>query len=220
MKLTTAIFDMDGLMIDSEPLWYEATMESLATFGIYMDEHLYYESTGLRIRECLQHWFNVYGIDGAHLLSTETDIIKRVIQKVNEKGVIMDGVENTIGLCKNAGLKIGLASSSPLSLINAVLDKTGLGIHFKSLASAEHLPYGKPNPQVFIDCATALDAHPLECMCFEDSFNGLIAAKAARMQCVVVPLPAVHLQSRWDIADLKLKSLADFNSDHLNALMK
>ncbi len=114
---------------------------------------------------------------------------------------------------------MGLASSSPLALINAVLDKTNMQKHFSAICSAEFLPYGKPNPQVFINCAIELGSSPVACICFEDSFNGMIAAKAARMKCIVVPHPDQYQQERWNIADLKLSSLRSLSTQNFNALL-
>jgi sugar-phosphatase len=219
MKTTTAIFDMDGLLIDSEPLWYEAALESLAKFNIYIGHSEYYTSTGLRTKEFLEHWLGKFNIDLIHLQETEADITSRVISKVFEKGTTMKGVELAIESVKKTNLKIGLASSSPLSLIHAVLEKTGLQNEFSVVCSAEHLPFGKPHPQVFINCALALNSHPVECLCFEDSFNGLIAAKAARMKCVVVPHPDQFNETKWNLADLKLASLDAMSNDTLLKLL-
>jgi sugar-phosphatase len=219
MKTTTAIFDMDGLLIDSEPLWYEAALESLAKFDIHIGPTEYYASTGLRTKEFLEYWLGKFNIDLMRLQETEADITSRVIGKVFEKGTTMKGVELAIESVKKSNLKIGLASSSPLSLIHAVLEKTGLQNEFTVVCSAEHLPFGKPHPQVFINCALALNSHPVECLCFEDSFNGLIAAKAARMKCVVVPHPDQFNETKWNLADLKLASLDSMSNETLLKLL-
>lgn len=219
MKTTTAIFDMDGLLIDSEPLWYEAALESLEKFDIHIGHTEYYASTGLRTKEFLEFWLGKFNIDLMHLPETEADITSRVISKVFEKGTTMKGVELAIESVKKTNLKIGLASSSPLSLIHAVLEKTGLQNEFTVVCSAEHLPFGKPHPQVFINCALALNSHPVECLCFEDSFNGLIAAKAARMKCVVVPHPDQFNETKWNLADLKLTSLDSMSNETLLNLL-
>lgn len=219
MRTTTAIFDMDGLLIDSEPLWYEAALESLAKFNIHINHQEYYSSTGLRTKEFLEYWLGKFNVDLSYIAETEIDITNRVIHKVFEKGKMMPGVSNAIQLAQQHQLKIGLASSSPLSLINAVLEKTKLADKFAVTCSAEHLPYGKPHPQVFIDCANALNSKPVECICFEDSFNGLLAAKAARMKCIVVPHPD-HLQAeKWTIAELKLSSLEKLQAENFSALL-
>ena len=215
MILDTVIFDMDGLLIDSEPLWYEAAQESFKQFNVSIKEEEYNTTTGLRTPEFLQHWFKVFDIDTIHLRETETDILNRVTQKVTSKGRMMNGVENAIKIFSEAGFKIGLASSSPFSIINAVLEKIHLKNSFRVVSSAEHLAYGKPHPQVFLDCAAALNSEPTSCICIEDSFNGLIAAKAAKMKCIVVPHPSQYEMERWNIADLKLKSLTDLEQSFL-----
>jgi sugar-phosphatase len=220
MKIDTVIFDMDGLLIDSEPLWYEAAKELLKKFNTSINEDDYNQTTGLRTPEFLHHWFSVFGIDHRHIKEAEVDIIERVINKVQEKGQMMKGVESALKIITEKGFKIGLASSSPFNVIEAVLAKMNLAGHFMALSSAEHLPYGKPNPQVFLDCADALNSHPTSCICIEDSFNGLIAAKAARMKCIIVPHPSQFEMERWNIADLKLTSLDALNTSSLDILLK
>jgi sugar-phosphatase len=116
MSLTTAIFDMDGLLIDSEPLWYEAAIEVMKEFDIYIDQDAYNTTTGLRTKEFLQHWFGFFQIDFERIPTTEEKITSLVISKVISKGEMMDGVEHVLSLTKNKGFKIGLASSSPLFL--------------------------------------------------------------------------------------------------------
>lgn len=220
MSINTIIFDMDGLLIDSEPLWYEAAQESFATFGISIDQDAYNQTTGLRTREFLHHWFTHFGVNLAHIEKTDKDITTRVIEKVIQKGNVMPGVHQSISMVQNAGLKIGLASSSPMSLIERVVEKLELNNAFAVLTSAEALPYGKPNPQVFINCAMALNSHPTECLCVEDSFNGMIAAKAARMKCLVVPHPEQFMQERWNIADKKLFTLSEWTPALLQELIQ
>ena len=218
MPLDTAIFDMDGLLIDSEPLWYEAAKEVLNELGHDMDEATYATTVGLRTREFIEHWFQVYGIGMEHAEASDREITERVIRKVKEKGTLMPGVAEAIDMLKTGGLKLGLATSSPMELVVAVLERTGLTGRFAALHSAEHLPYGKPHPQVYLDCAASLGSHPTRCVCFEDSFNGMIAAKAARMKCVVVPHPDFLDRPVWQTADLKLASLKDFTPSHLSGL--
>lgn len=94
----------------------------------------------------------------------------------------------------------------------------GIGDYIKVKTSAEHLDHGKPHPQVYLNCAAELQSSPLECICFEDSVNGMIAVKAARMKCVVVPAPQYLKDERWSIADLKISSLKNFSELHIKML--
>ncbi len=220
MPLTTAIFDMDGLLIDSEPLWHEAAVEIMQKHKIEMSTEEYSTSIGLRTKEFLVYWFNRYGIELKYADSTEAEINKLVIKKVSLNGVPLPGVNYIMEYFRKKKFKIGLATSSPFSLIDVVVDKLELNEYFTAMTSAEKLPFGKPHPQVYLDCASALRSDPLECICFEDSFSGMIAAKAARMKCVVIPAENMHHEARWNAADAKLSSLLEFTEEVMNSLIK
>jgi HAD superfamily hydrolase (TIGR01509 family) len=112
-------------------------------------------------------------------------------------------------------VKVGLATSSPMSLVDVVLPKLSLLKQLDVICSAEHLPYGKPHPQVYMNAAEQLDVTPLRCLAFEDSFNGVIAAKAARMKCVVVPAKEDYNAEKWAVADIKISSLELFEMNLL-----
>ena len=109
------------------------------------------------------------------------------ISLVEEYKPLLPGVRDAIALCKAQGLKVGLASASPLHMLEKVLTMFGLRDSFDALASAEKLPYSKPHPQVYMDCAAKLGLDPLTCVALEDSVNGMVASKAARMRSIVVP---------------------------------
>lgn len=218
MKLKAVIFDMDGLLIDSEPLWQEAGKATLLEFGKELTAEQYHSSTGLRTEEWIEHWFHHFQIDMEHAPAAVETIINKAIHLIDAHGEAMEGVEHAINLCKEQNLSLGLATSSPLSLVKVVLEKLNLQNTFDAITSAEHLPFGKPNPQVYINCAEALQISPVSCVAFEDSFNGMIAAKAARMKCVVIPTTADYEHGKWNAADLKLKKLSDLNFDYLKQL--
>jgi len=207
---------MDGLLIDSEPYWEEAGKETLAQFNVSLTPEQYHITTGLRTSEWINHWFHHFNISQTHAAAAEAVIVKKAIDKIALKGTIMPGVDHIFNYCIKRQFKIGLASSSPMGLIDVVVDKLQIRPYLHTITSAEHLPFGKPHPQVFINCAAALQADPQSCLVFEDSFNGMIAAKAAKMKCVVVPHPASFNHPRWGAADLKLSSLANFNDLLLN----
>ena len=211
MQLTTVIFDMDGLLIDSEPLWNEAADEIFKQYGMHITPQQYATTTGMRVKEFVLWWFSKFNISAEHAAKAEQDIVHLVIDKINTKGKAMPGLAHIFNFFIDRKYKIGLASSSPMALIDVVTDKLGIRNYLDAIASAANLPNGKPHPQVYLDCAAQLQADPLQCICFEDSFNGLIAAKAARMKCVVVPSLHDSKDSRFNAADLKISSLQNFN---------
>jgi len=218
MPIDTVIFDMDGLLIDSEPLWQEAGMELLKQHDISLTDEQYHNTTGLRTPEWIDHWFGEFNIDKAYSPEAISSIHQLAISKIGQKGIAMPGIEHIMQFFKERNFKIGLASSSPMELINVVTQKLGIGKYLSASVSADHLPYGKPHPQVFLDCAEALNVYPGQCIVFEDSFNGMIAAKAARMKCVVVPAPGYFNLDKWAAADLKIESLDQFSDSHLAQL--
>ena len=219
MELNTVIFDMDGLLVDSEPLWEQATAQVFIEYGVKLSNQQYISTTGLRTKEFVQWWFRHFNIGEQEVGKAENNIIDIVIGKVEKQGNMMPGVHYIIDLFHEKKFKIGLASSSPQRLIDVVLKLTGIGPYVNATASAEHLSYGKPHPQVYLDCAETLKSHPYECICFEDSFNGMIAAKAAKMKCVIVPHHSQLKDERFGAADLKLSSLQNFGQLHFD-LMK
>jgi HAD superfamily hydrolase (TIGR01509 family) len=218
MQLNTVIFDMDGLLIDSEPYWQLAGMETLRQFNVTLSPIQYHHTTGLRTPEWLDYWFGYFGIDKTLVPAAASALHANVFEKIRASANPMPGVRHALDLFRSRQFRIGLATSSPHTLAKIVTDKLNIGDYFDAVTSADHLPFGKPHPQVYMDCAAALSANPLECLAFEDSFNGLIAAKAARMKCVAIPVADQYDLPKWGAADLKLRSLLDFTGDHLATL--
>ncbi len=219
MKPDTFIFDMDGLLIDSEPLWEEAGCEVLKKHGIELTNEQYHSSTGLRTEEWIKHWFTYFHIPLIHIPEATKDIIQIATGKIREKGTAMPGVHETLQLLHSHNFTLAVATSSPLSLVNVVVEKLNIRSYFQTLSSADTLPHGKPHPAVYLNCAESIGKRPQQCICFEDSFYGMIAAKAALMKCIVVPAPAFQQQLRWNAADLQLASLLDFNKTTLQKLL-
>lgn len=216
--LNTVIFDMDGLLIDSEPMWEEAGRETLESYGVIMSTPEYHTTTGLRTREWIEWWFTYFGIDLKHSREAEDLIHQKAIEKIGVDAMAMPGLDHILSFFADRGFRIGLATSSPLALVDVVVDKLNIRRRIHAFASAENLLYGKPHPEVYLNCAKALDTSPVECICFEDSVNGMIAAKAARMKCVVIPSVAAAGDKRFGLADLMLRSLLDFDEQHLRVL--
>ncbi|MCC6288429.1 MAG: hexitol phosphatase HxpB [Chitinophagaceae bacterium] len=220
MKSDAVIFDMDGLLIDSEPFWEEAGIELLKEFNIHLTAEQYYSSTGLRTDEWVAHWFSFFKIDKQHAENAVTGIIDKAINKIEKYGVAMPGVPEIFSFFKKRGFKMAIATSSPIKLADIVADKLNIREYLDCIVSAENLEYGKPHPEVYLDCAMQLGVAPVQCICFEDSFNGMVAVKAARMKCVVIPLASSYHLEKWGAADMKLQSLAQFGEEQLNMLMK
>ncbi|CAH6104112.1 hexitol phosphatase HxpB [Citrobacter sp. S5] len=215
-QILAAIFDMDGLLVDSEPLWDQAELDVIASLGVDISRrHELPDTLGLRIDMVVDLWFAQQPWNGPSRQEVTERIITRAIALVEETKPLLPGVREAVALCKSQGIKVGLASASPLHMLEKVLTMFDLRSSFDTLASAEKLPYSKPHPQVYLDCATKLGIDPLNCVALEDSVNGMIASKAARMRSIVVPAHENQEDPRFVLADVKLTSLTELTAVHL-----
>lgn len=215
-QIVAAIFDMDGLLIDSEPLWDRAELDVMASLGVDISRRSELPDTlGLRIDMVVELWYAHQPWAGPSRQEVTDLIISRAISLVEENRPLLPGAREAIALCKAQGLKVGLASASPLHMLEKVLEMFDLRSSFDALASAEKLPYSKPHPQVYMDCAAKLGVDTLACVALEDSVNGMVASKAARMRSIVVPAEEGQHDPRFALADAKLTSLAELTVEHL-----
>lgn len=211
-----AIFDMDGLLIDSEPLWDQAELEIFASLQVDISRrHELPDTLGLRIDQTVRMWYEALPWQGPDQAEVTQRIIARALELVEARRPLLPGVEQALQLCQQQGLQIALASASPLAMLERVLEMFNLRHYFTALASAEALPYSKPHPQVYLDAAAKLGIDPLNCVALEDSFNGMIACKAARMRAIVVPAAAHRDDARWSLANVKLDDLTQLQAAHL-----
>ncbi|MFZ4256013.1 hexitol phosphatase HxpB [Raoultella terrigena] len=208
-QIHAAIFDMDGLLIDSEPLWDQAELEVIASLGVDTSRRGELpDILGLRIDLVVDLWFAQQPWTGPDRADVTARIISRAIELVEASRPLLPGVREAVALCKAQGLKIGLASASPLRMLEKVLSMFELRDQFDALASAELLTYSKPHPQVYLDCAAKLGVDPMHCVALEDSINGMIACKAARMRSIVIPAEEHSHDRRFALADVQLTTLA------------
>ncbi|EBR6210955.1 hexitol phosphatase HxpB [Salmonella enterica] len=215
-QILAAIFDMDGLLIDSEPLWDRAELDVMASLGVDITRrHELPDTLGLRIDMVVDLWFAQQPWSGPDRQEVTNRVIARAITLIEETRPLLPGVREAVALCKAQGLLVGLAPASPLHMLEKVLTMFELRDSFDALASAEKLPYSKPHPQVYLDCAAKLGVDPLTCVALEDSVNGLIAAKAARMRAIVVPAEENQHDPRFALANVKLNSLTELTAAHL-----
>jgi beta-phosphoglucomutase-like phosphatase (HAD superfamily) len=192
--------------------------ETLALFGITLTPEQYISTTGLRTREWIDWWFTYFDIDKGFAKEAEISIVTRAIDKIRNHAAVMAGVDYIFHFFRERNFTIGLATSSPTALIDVVTEKLQIGKYIKAYSSAEELSHSKPHPQVYLNCAEKLNVSPLNCMCFEDSFNGMIAAKAARMKCVVVPARIQQDLPYWSAANFKIDSFHAFDDTALRYL--
>jgi mannitol-1-/sugar-/sorbitol-6-/2-deoxyglucose-6-phosphatase len=201
------IFDMDGILIDSEPAWQQAEHRVMLSLGVPISLEDTRQTTGLRIDEVVSHWYRRFPWQDYDNAAVAKQIVAEVVDYIASEGKPMTGVAEALAACRAQGLKIGLATSSSHALVDAVLARLAIAHYFDATESAEFLPLGKPHPEVYLNCARALDVAPSLCLAIEDSFNGLIAARAAGMQTLVIPEACQRQEPKWVIAHHKADNL-------------
>ena len=209
VPLEASIFDMDGLLVDTEPLWHEAEVEVLGALGVPLVPSACRQTKGMFVDEVTRYWFERYPWRGPATDEVATRVVDAVMALVSERGRLQPGVERALDLCLRHGLPLAVASSSPYRLIDLVLDHFGLRRHFVLVHSAQDEPWGKPHPGVFLTAAAKLDVPPDRCLVWEDAPAGVLAAKAARMTCVAVPEPPERHRPDVAIADVVLDTLEE-----------
>jgi HAD superfamily hydrolase (TIGR01509 family) len=218
VTIEAVIFDMDGLLIDSESLWREGEAIELRAVGVPITAEDGRLTMGLRCDEVVEFWHARHPWSTPTMKEVEARIDRRVLDLIAERGKPMPGAIETVRTLAEAGYPLGLASSSTSELIGQVVDQLGIRQYLTVLQSAEHEPYGKPHPAVYIEAARRLNVPAERCLAFEDSPAGLLAAKAARMSCIVVPAPEMRGDRRYCIAAGMLDSLCDFKLSLLEEL--
>jgi mannitol-1-/sugar-/sorbitol-6-/2-deoxyglucose-6-phosphatase len=211
---------MDGLLVDTEPMWREAEKEVFKEVGISLTEQMTISTTGKKITEVVEHWYSYYPWDENKFPKSKVsdDVVKTLMKLIAEKGQKMDGADHMLNFFENTNLKMALASSSPMVLIKFILKKFKLENDFFVVHSGEDEKLGKPDPAVYISTAKKLGVSPEECLAFEDSYYGLLSAKRAGIKTVIVPNKTEWNDKRFDIADIKLKSLSEFDEEHFKLL--
>lgn len=203
------IFDMDGVLIDSEPLHLLAYQMLLSEFGFSYSEEDNREYLGRKDIDCAKDL-----VVNMSLPITHDQLVERkeaiLHQLFRDRLTLRPGVLGTLAAAENIKVPVALASSATLPTIKLVVEVTGIARHFRYLCSGDEVPHGKPAPDVFLLAAERLGVHPSECLVIEDTFNGVCAAKAAGMKCIAIPCLATSHQ------DLSHADLVSESLEHIN----
>jgi len=195
------IFDMDGVLIDSEPLWKIAMENIFGLYGSTLTHQDFQKTVGLRIDEVIAFWNKDQNWGLSDLQIVEKQIIDKLIELILERPFPLAGVISTLTFLKSKNKKIGLATSSSSRLIETVLSALQISHFFDFAYSAEFETHGKPHPGVYLKVAQTLGVVPQKCLVIEDSFNGVIAGLAAKMKVCCIPEKTHFPNPRLAVAD-------------------
>lgn len=220
MKDKAIIFDMDGVIVDSEGIWDEAMVDVFQSLGLPFKEGDAAETRGLRMDEVVAYWHKKHPWDGASQQDANDMIYERVIQLTREKAAAMPGALDAIVAAHATGAHVAIASSAAQRLIDAVVERFDLKRFMEITHSAEHEAHGKPAPDVYLAVAEKLGVDPANCLAIEDSPNGMRAGKAAGMTVVGVPDPRfTTVEEVQDIAGIIETSLVPFTKERFESLL-
>jgi HAD superfamily hydrolase (TIGR01509 family) len=188
-RLTVAaiVFDMDGVLIDSEPVWEEVRRAFVAERHGRWQRDSQRRLMGMSTSEWSRYLATDLGVDMAPDEVAQA-VVERMVDRYRAGLPMLPGASSAVRRLGTAW-PLGLASSSPRRLIDAVLDRAGLSGLFAITVSTEEVPRGKPAPDVYLDAARRLGAEPGRCAAVEDSSNGLRSAHAAGCPTIAVPRP-------------------------------
>jgi beta-phosphoglucomutase len=172
------IFDVDGVLVDSEPLHQRAWEQILAEFGITLSSAQFHLLMGKTTHQILAMYFEQYGIrEDLEFWSFKKDEVYRSL--VHEELKPLDGVVSLLEFLKSRKIRIGVASSAVRQNVEAALDCLGPEVSFDSILSVEDIMHPKPDPEIYVKAAQSLDLSPNDCVVIEDSLPGIQSAKQA-----------------------------------------
>lgn len=214
--IKAVIFDMDGVMIDSEPLWEKTERILLARRSIdYSPEYrdlivgLNQKDSGRLLRETFSLRETV-----DEIISERVDILTAIYEEELEVVPSLTPLLNELRLSEYL---LAVASSSPLGVINFVLDMFSLHQYFDAVVSGECTENGKPHPDIYLHTAERLGVKPSECAAIEDSINGVKSARSAGMYCIAIPDKRLS-RGEFERADLILESMDELNAGLFKSL--
>lgn len=209
-KFKAAIFDMDGLLIDSELYWDKCISKFFDSYGIVRNAEVQNYLFGKSMRETVLWLKNTFNLpqDYEKILADYISYSDPIYSTLSSP---MAGATEILAVLDEANYRLAVASGSPLERVRKVVKHFGWGKFFDELVSTDHVNYvGKPDPAIYNYTAKAFNIRPDECVVLEDSLNGVKAAKAAGMSCVAVPDPRWS-KGDFSMADAVVASLADKN---------
>ena len=184
-RVEAVVFDLDGVIVDSEHVWDEVREQLARERGGRWHDRAQTDMMGMSSPEWSRYMHDVIGLTESPA-EIDEEVVRRMLDRYAERLPLIDGAVDAVARLA-ASFRLGLASSSNRSVIDAVLDVSGLAPLFGATVSSEEVARGKPAPDVFLEAARRLDVPPARCAAVEDSGNGIRAAHAAGMRVLAIP---------------------------------
>ncbi|MEA2096454.1 MAG: HAD family hydrolase [Candidatus Cloacimonadota bacterium] len=184
-KIKAVIFDMDGVIIDSEPLYFQIQEELFNNLGFIVSKQEYDTFIGAGMQLMWEKLCSKHNLPFTikQLIIMNNDLIYKTFKNSNSLQAT-EGFNSFLTSIKEMGIKTAVASSTSKKIINVILSRLGIIHEFDVIISSEEVLQGKPEPVIFLEAATRLNVDPKKCIVIEDSTNGVKAAARAGMKCI------------------------------------
>lgn len=210
-RIDAVIFDLDGVIVDSEHIWDDVREELARERGGRWHRRAQSEMMGMSSNEWSRYMHDVIGLADSPA-EINAEVVRRMLARYADELPLIDGAVEAVERLAGS-LRLAVASSSNRPLIDAVLVASSLGAHFEATVSSEEVARGKPAPDVFLEAARRLDVAPTRCAAIEDSGSGIRAAHAAEMRVIAIPnyrYPPLH--DAVALAEVVLGSVAELTA--------
>ncbi len=215
--IAAVVFDLDGVLVDSEPVWERVRRELVAERGGHWAPDAQRKLMGMSTPEWARYLSEDLGV-GLPPDQVAALVIDRMAASYQEHLPLLPGAVEAVHRLA-ARWPLGLASSAPAALIDTVLDSAGLRPYFRVAMSTEQVPRGKPAPDIYLAVTARLGCPPPDCAAIEDSSNGLRSAAAAGLRVIAIPRPQYPPDpDALAAVSLVLPSLAELTTDAISAL--
>jgi HAD superfamily hydrolase (TIGR01509 family) len=215
--IDAVVFDLDGLLLDTEQLWDEVREQLARERGGRWSERAQSDMMGMSSPEWSRYMHDVVGLAESPDEIAE-EVVRRMAERYHERLPLLPGAREAVERLA-ARRPLGLASSSNRPLIELALEASGLAQYFRATVSSEEVAHGKPAPDVYLEACRRLGVEPVRAAAIEDSRNGIRSANAAGMK--VVAIPNAHFppdEESLALADVVLPSLAELDADVIDRL--
>jgi HAD superfamily hydrolase (TIGR01509 family) len=215
-RIDAVVFDMDGVLIQSEEVWDEVRGRYIVERGGRYDAEVQRAMMGMSSTEWSRFRHDEAGVADEPQRIND-DVVQRMLDAYRDHLPLIDGATDAVRRLA-ARYPLGLASSSNRPLIDAVLEETGLSSCFTATVSSEEVTRGKPSPDVYLEAARRLGVDARRCAAVEDSHGGIRAGKAAGMRVIAIPNPAYPPDDEsLAHADVTIRSLAELTVELVDA---
>ncbi|WP_038125932.1 hexitol phosphatase HxpB [Thiomicrospira pelophila] len=212
--LQAVIFDMDGLIVDSEPYWKKAEYKVFSALGCEVTPQDQQHTANLTTQAVTEYWFakSPWQQPKHH---AEQAVIEEVEALLKTQCQAKLGFYQALDLCRQHDLKVGLASNAPLRLCRAITQSLNCAAAFDCILSSEQVKAGKPAPDVYLHALKTLNASAELTLALEDSITGAKAAKSAGLKVIGIPSEHHYYEPLKHLADVTLSSLCELRPHHL-----